>query len=182
MAENLYLKNMELGELYFYTATILNWKPLLQADDFKQIVLDSLAYLVKDQKIKVYGFVIMPNHIHLIWENITANGKEMPYTSFMKFTGHQFLTELRRTNSNMLEQFKVNRNSRAHQFWQRNALPIRLYDRKILEQKLNYIHLNPLQEHWSLVSDPNDYYYSSCSFYERNDNRFNWLTHYMDVM
>lgn len=56
-----------------------------------------------------------------------------------------------------------------------------LYDRKILEQKLDYIHLNPLQAHWNLVTDPNDYYFSSSSFYELEDNRFSWLTHYMDV-
>jgi putative transposase len=173
---------MELGEIYFYTASILNWRHLLQTDKFKQIILDSLIYLISKEKIKVYGFVIMPNHIHLIWENITVNGKEMPYASFMKFTGHRFLEELRKANDPMLEQFRVERNSRSHQFWQRNALPIRLYDRKILEQKLNYIHLNPLQEHWNLVNDPNDYYFSSCSYYEQGDNRFNWLTHYMDVM
>ena len=57
-----------------------------------------------------------------------------------------------------------------------------MYDRKILEQKLDYIHLNPLQEHWNLVTDPNEYLYSSCSFYEREDKRYNWLTHYMDVI
>jgi len=124
----------------------------------------------------------MPNHIHLIWQNIAINGKEMPHASFMKFTGHQFLDELRNTDNRLLESFKVDHYSRNHQFWQRNALPIRLYDRKILEQKLNYIHLNPLQEHWNLVSDPNDYLYSSCSFYEHQDNRYSWLTHYMDEM
>jgi putative transposase len=173
---------MEFDEIYFYTASILNWIPLLQPDKFKQIIADSLAHLVKAKKIRVYGFVIMPNHIHLIWENITANGKEKPHASFMKFTAHQFLEELKKTDNPILDKFKVERSSRNHQFWQRNALPIRLCDRKILEQKLNYIHLNPLQEHWNLVSDPNDYYYSSCSFYEHGEIRFDWLTHYMDVM
>ena len=173
---------MELGEIYFYTATILNWMHLLREEKFKLIILNSLTHLVEKEKIKVYGFVIMPNHIHLIWQNIAINGKEMPYASFMKFTGHQFLDELRNTDKSFLETFKVDRNSRNHQFWQRNALPIRLYNRKILEQILNYIHLNPLQEHWNLVSDPNDYLYSSCSFYEQQDNRFSWLTHYMDEM
>ena len=110
------------------------------------------------------------------------NGKEMPHASFMKFTGHQFLEELRKSDNKLLERFKVNRNSRDHQFWQRNALPVFMYNRKILEQKLNYIHMNPLQERWNLVTDPNDYFYSSCSFYEQGDNRFDWLTHYMDVL
>jgi len=173
---------MQLGEIYFYTASILDWKRLLQPDKFKQIVLNSIIHLIEKKKVKVYGFVIMPNHIHLIWENTTMNGKEKPHASFMKFTGHQFLEELRENDPILLDQFKVERNSRKHQFWQRNALPIKLYDRKILEQKLDYIHLNPLQQHWNLVIDPNDYLYSSCSFYENGDNRFSWLTHYMDIM
>jgi putative transposase len=173
---------MELGEIYFYTATILDWKHLLQSEKFKLIILDSLIHLIEKEKMKVYGFVIMPNHIHLIWENINVNGKEMLYASFMKFTGHRFLEELRKTDTTLLAQFKVERNSRNHQFWQRSALPIRLYNRKILEQKLDYIHLNPMQEHWNLVADPNDYPYSSCSFYGLEDKRFNWLTHYIDVM
>ena len=121
---------MELDIIYFYTATILDWIPLLQSDKFKLIVINSLVHLIEKEKIKVYGFVIMPNHIHLIWENVTVNGKEMPHASFMKFTGHQFLEEFRNDANPLLERFRVERNSRNHQFWQRNALPIRLYDRK----------------------------------------------------
>ena len=86
---------MELNQIYFYTATILDWKHLLHPDKFKQIILDSITHLIKKEKVKVYGFVIMPNHIHLIWENTTMNGKEKPHASFMKFTGHRFLEELR---------------------------------------------------------------------------------------
>ena len=171
---------MELNDVYFYTASIQDWVPLLRTDKFKQILLNSLVHLVEKKKIRIYGFVIMPNHIHLIWESLEMNGKEKPHASFMKFTGHQFLEELRNNDPKLLERFKSDRNSRNYQFWQRNALPIRMYDRKILEQKLTYIHLNPLQAHWDLVSDPNDYHYSSCSFYEQHDKRFGWLTHYMD--
>jgi len=172
---------MELDVVYFYTATILDWVHLLEADKFKQIVLNSLIHLVEKEKLIIYGFVIMPNHIHIIWENKAMNGKEMPSASFMKFTGHAFLDELRKTNDPMLDRFKVDRNSRNYQFWQRNSLPIVMYSRKILEQKLDYTHTNPTQIHWNLVTDPNDYYYSSCSFYEQGDNTFKWLTHYMDV-
>ncbi len=173
---------MELGKIYFYTVAILDWVPLLSTEKYKNIVLESFIHLVKKEKIKVYGFVIMPNHIHIIWELKALNGKEMPHASFMKFTGHQFLEELRKSNSDFINRFKVERNTRDHQFWKRNALPIWLYDRKIMEQKLNYIHNNPLQAHWDLVKYPNDYQYSSCSFYEQGDNRFDWLTHYMDVI
>jgi putative transposase len=71
------------------------------------LFLNSLIHLVKKEKIKVYGFVIMPNHIHLIWQNIAINGNEMPHACFMKFTGHQFLEELRATDKQLLESFKV---------------------------------------------------------------------------
>jgi len=169
---------MELDVIYFYTATILHWQKLLENDTYKLIIIESLTHLVQQQKIKVYGFVIMPNHIHLLFENTDMNGKEMPYVSLMKYTAHRFLQELRKEDLSLLNKFKVDRNTRAHQFWQRNALPVEMYDRKIFEQKLDYIHLNPLQQHWQLATDPNDYFYSSCAFYEKEDMRFNWLSHY----
>src|ERR1700759_4039918 len=133
---------MELNTTYFYTVAILNWMPLLEKDRFKQIVLDSLIHLVEKDKLIVYGFVIMPNHIHVIWEAKAKNGKEMPHASFMKYTGHEFLKELRKTDSLLLERFKVNEITREYQFWQKKGLPILMFDRKILEQKLDYTHYN----------------------------------------
>ena len=85
---------MKLHNLYFYTATILDWKRLLKKDVYKNIIIDSLRYLSQKKKIAIYGFVIMPNHIHLIWELLERNGNEMPHTSFMKYTAHQFLNYL----------------------------------------------------------------------------------------
>jgi len=85
---------LELNEVYFFTATILNWKNLLASDRYKQIILESLLFLSQKKKIAIYGFVIMPNHIHLIWEMLDKNGQELPYASFMKFTAHQFRKDL----------------------------------------------------------------------------------------
>ena len=82
---------MELNKTYFYTATILHWYPLLKDNTFKQYIIDSLQYLCHREKLIVYGFVIMPNHLHIIWEMLALNGKEMPNASLMKFTGHKFL-------------------------------------------------------------------------------------------
>lgn len=53
---------------YFYTATILEWKKLPKPDKYKQIITDSLAFFCNQNKVKVYGFVVMTNHIHLIWQ------------------------------------------------------------------------------------------------------------------
>ena len=66
---------MEIGHVYFYTATILKWQNLLKPDKYKDIIISSLKYLVDNKKIEVYAFVIMPNHIHIIWKMLEMNGK-----------------------------------------------------------------------------------------------------------
>ena len=52
----------------FFTATMLEWKKLLAPDKYKDIIIDSLRFHVANKRIKLYGFVIMPNHLHLIWQ------------------------------------------------------------------------------------------------------------------
>ena len=42
---------MELGEIYFWTATIHKWIPLLQTDSAKDMILNSLKYLSTKDKL-----------------------------------------------------------------------------------------------------------------------------------
>lgn len=170
--------HLELNEVYFWTSTIKNWLHLLDADHYKQVIVDSLIYLVKAQKVTVYAFVIMPNHIHLIWELNEMNGKEMPHASFNKFTSHQFLQLSTLDNSKIT--YKVNDKDRSHRFWQRDPLAVQVNSKRIIEQKLDYIHLNPLQEKWNLVKHPEDYKWSSAGFYETGIDNFGFLTHYRE--
>ena len=173
---------MELNQIYFYTATILKWNRLLKKDYYKDVIISSLQYLSAKNKIAVYGFVIMPNHIHLIWEMLEKNGKEMPHASFMKYTSHQFLNHLNSHFPHILPYFQVPDQTRTHRFWQRNSLPIWLYTPAVLEQKLDHIHNNPIVEKWSLAESPEQYYYSSAKFYETDQDDFGFLKHYKDRM
>ena len=68
-----------------------------------------------------------------------------------------------------------------HQFWQRDPLAIELYTRKVFEQKLNYIHNNPLQERWNLVENAADYNYSSAKYYDTGIDDFGFLNHYGEL-
>ena len=70
---------MSLDEVYFWTDTIKDWNQLLKQDKYKLLVISCLKELTDLKRIKVYAFVIMPNHIHLIWEMLEKNGKEMPH-------------------------------------------------------------------------------------------------------
>ncbi|RZM21781.1 MAG: hypothetical protein EOO88_31515 [Pedobacter sp.] len=87
----------------------------------KNIVVESLQFLVENKLVKVYGFVIMPNHIHLIWRNIQMNKKEHPDESFLKFTAHQFKKELKNTDQ-LDDKYLVDKADRKYQFWQRCPL------------------------------------------------------------
>jgi len=170
---------IEENYLQFFTASIVKWKPVLQREAYKQIVIESLRFLVLNKRVKVYAFVIMPNHIHLIWQIMPEHHLKNVQRDFLKFTGQQILKDLRTHHTFEYKGLEVNLKDRKHQVWQRNPLTVDLYNKEMIEQKLDYIHHNPVQGKWSLVEDYCDYPFSSASFYEENDSQFDFLTHYM---
>jgi putative transposase len=162
----------------FFTATILEWKHLLKPEKYKDIILNSIRFLVKENRIKIYGFVIMPNHIHLIWMINENHKRENVQRDFLRFTAQTIKFDLQENHPEVLERFQVNAKDRQYQFWERNPRCTDIYSTKVLEQKLQYLHLNPLQEHWQLTKDPEDYFYSSASFYFTESKEFDFITHY----
>ena len=84
---------MEYPEYYpdFFTATILEWKPLLQLTVCKEIIINSLKFLSTENKITVFGFVIMPNHLHVIWQISNHIDKIKLQQSFKKYTAQMML-------------------------------------------------------------------------------------------
>lgn len=122
----------------------------------------------------------MPNHIHLIGKLNTNSGKELPSASFSKLTAHQFQKVLRDTDLSQLEEYAGDAPNKRYEFWQRDPLALHLYTNKMLLQKLNYIHNNPLQEKWQLSEKPEDYNYSSAEFYLDGIDSLGLVEHYQD--
>lgn len=145
---------LEIGKIYFWTAIIRKWKPLLLADGFKQIIIDSLIFLTDRNLVKVFGFVIMPNHIHLLWRIEKVNGKELPNASLLKYTAHEFK---KRLDGNQLSEYYVDASNKEFEFWKRDSLGIELYSPDVGYQKLDYIHNNPLSGKWNLALEPMEY-------------------------
>ncbi|MBX2965324.1 MAG: transposase [Cyclobacteriaceae bacterium] len=137
----------------------------MESDVYKDIIVRSLEYLSEAGKIDVFAFVIMPNHIHLIWRVKENNGKENPQGSFLKYTAHAFKKMLKQDGES-LASYAVEAHNKRYEFWQRDSLAVHLYTQKVAYQKLDYIHLNPLAEHWQLAKDPCAYRYSTARFYE----------------
>jgi putative transposase len=75
----------QFNETLFFTATNLNWMPLLQSKTNKNYILDCLNYLFKNDKCRIYAFVIMPNNIHLILDLISSD-KSTFQKSFLSYT------------------------------------------------------------------------------------------------
>ena len=164
----------------FITITCLNWLPALKNDYHKQIIIEALANRVARQQVTIYAFVIMPNHMHIIWQLHDGVIREDFQRDFLKFTARVILQFMRMNNDPMIESLKVKAPDRQYQVWKRNSLSIDLYSEKVLLQKLNYAHANPLHAKWKLADLPENYRYSSACFYETEVDDFGWLTNFRD--
>ncbi|MGV3586193.1 MAG: transposase [Adhaeribacter sp.] len=167
--------------IQFFTATILNWKHLLTPNKYKNIITSSLQFLVNQKRIILLAYVIMPNHLHLIWRINNGHKREDIQRDFLKFTAQQIRFDLQANHPQVLEKFRVAAKDRAYQIWERNPLSVDLLGKEMVEQKLQYIHLNPLQEKWNLVQKPEAYTYSSAMFYLTGEDAFGFLTDYRET-
>ena len=136
--------------------------------------------LVTQKKVTVYAFVIMPNHIHLLWVIRPEYKPSDVQRDFLKWTARQLLNELKTNEPHKLSEFKVEAGDRTYQIWERNALGVQVYTDEVMFQKMKYIHENPIVEKWKLALMPEEYFYSSASFYFNGDKRWEFLTHVRD--
>ena len=171
----------ELDKIYFWTTTVNSWNQLLKSDENKMIIINSLQWLRNNQFIEIYGYVIMPNHIHLIWKQLKLNGKEFPKSSFEKYTARLLVKNMQVSNDTQIHKYAVREYDRKNNIWKRDPLAVSVFSKEMAAQKINYMHNNPLQAHWTLCTIPEDYRFSSARFYTHGLDEFNILTHYMDV-
>ena len=162
----------------YFTATNLEWKKLLQPDKYKDIVISSMKFLVKDKRVRIFSFVIMDNHIHLIWQMLPDNDPEAVQRDFLKYTAQRIKKDLEKNHPLVLAQFKVDAKDREYQFWERNALSVELRNHPVFIQKLEYIHWNPVKA--GMCKLPEEYKYSSALFYETGIDNWGFLEHYRD--
>ena len=113
----------------------------------------------------MYAYVIMPNHLHFIWQTHAYNGKESPQGSLLKFTAHQFRKMLLAYSPVLLKEYEVEAANKQHEFWQRDSLAQVLYSKSFILQKIDYIHNNPVSGKWQLSPTADAYRFSSSNFY-----------------
>jgi putative transposase len=156
-------------EPYFLTCTIVNWIPLFANAAIVQIVLDSLDYLQKSGRIRVFAYVIMENHLHLI---ASAGDLSKELGDFKSFTARTIVDYLQEKHSDrLLRELKLHKVphkvDRTYQVWQEGSHPEIIQSVEMLRQKMEYIHLNPVRRGY--VDDPGDWRYSSARNYAGRD-------------
>ena len=164
----------------FLTGTIYNWEHLLKDDSYKQILLDSFYWLIKNKKFTINAFVVMPNHFHMLWKISDGFERKDVQGALFSFTAHEFERYIKKNDSSLLEKHYVNKSDRSFQFWEREPMVKECWTKNFFRQKLNYIHFNPCQPHWNLAISPEEYKWSSVNFYEKGVKDFIWLTHFND--
>ena len=175
---------MEIATHYvqYFTATMHNWIHLLKEDEAKLIIIEALKFRIAKGQVKVGVYVIMPNHIHLIWRIQNAFELEDVQRDFLKFTAKEIIARIKKKDGQKkLEKLYVGLSDRQFQVWKRDSMSIDLFSEKFVNQKTDYIHNNPCQPHWNLASHPLEYRFSSAKFYGTGEDEFNFLTHLNDL-
>ena len=106
----------------FTKVTCLEWKPVLASDREKEVIIESMRFLVENNRVKIFAFVLMNNHMHLIWQRAANHRRADVQRDFLKFTGQQILKNFRNDKSAMLGELLVGAKDRKYQVWERNSL------------------------------------------------------------
>lgn len=107
-------QNFPIEGAQFFTATIFEWNHLLADDDHKNIIVDCLKFLVSKERIELNAFVIMSNHIHLIWQPLPGFTASAIQASFMKYTAQQLKRSQLKKDEEALSVFKVDKYDREY--------------------------------------------------------------------
>lgn len=154
-------------EIYFTTSTIIEWVPIFIEEEFFRILIDSLNFCVENKGLKIHGYVIMLNHIHLL---ASAEGNVSDIMrDFKAFTSHEIIKLLKRKKNLIpLQLFKqaakLDDKCQNYKVWQTGFHPIGIETEIFYNQKLKYIHQNPVRKGY--VARPEYWYYSSAGYYE----------------
>lgn len=162
---------------YFITTSIVGFKKIFSNQTNIDIVLDGLRFLIEQRDVEIYAFVLMPNHIHMIAKGDSLGLK---ISSFKSYSARCIIDALKLNKDFfLLDYFKneklLHKRDREHQVWQEGFHPKLISSNDMMNQKVNYIHYNPVKA--GLVNFEIDWEYSSAKFY-KGDSCILPITHY----
>ena len=157
-------KIFETDHAYFLTCTIVGWLPVFTRPEAVQIIFDSWQFLQDHDRLRIYGYVILENHLHLVASSPDLSKEIGDFKSFTARKIIDFLEE--RKAQVLLKQLRFHKarhkTDRDYQVWQEGSHPQQIKDDAMMRQKLEYMHNNPLARgyideavHWRYSSARN---------------------------
>ena len=177
------------NSFYFITFTCHKWLNLFQETNAYDTVYKWFDHLFS-KNIYVTGYVIMPNHVHVLLyfpsmpkslNTIVGNGKRfMAYEIIKRLeeSGREELLDVLHGDVKKREAKK----GQIHKVFEDSFDAKQCYSEEFIFQKLNYIHHNPVSKKWNLVTDFTDYEHSSASFYEKGIKKYGHMVHINDAL
>ncbi|BDC98628.1 REP-associated tyrosine transposase [Persicobacter psychrovividus] len=155
------------SRFHFLTMSVVDWMDVFTRKDHQQIIIDSLRFCQKNKGLQIGAWCMMTNHIHLIARS-EQNSLGKTIGEFKRFTSHQMLKEISASAKESRKNWLMGRFSQAsrqyksadkHQLWQYESHPVELNTNTIIQQKVDYLHYNPVKagfvetpEAWRLSS------------------------------
>jgi putative transposase len=156
-------------QLHFITFSCYQRLPLLASARARSTFVKILGEVRDRYKFDLVGFVVMPEHIHLL---LGEPPQATPSTvlQVLKQRVSRHLRRKARCRCSMRQiQFRFDREEHAlQQFWQRRFYDFNVWSQTKIVEKLHYMHMNPVKR--KLVTHPRDWPWSSFSFYARKDS------------
>ena len=157
------------NHLYFVTTATVNHAHILKRDVVKRIVVDSLYFIPIMNGARLYAFVVMPNHIHVILqcpEQFPLSDWARSFkTSTSQLIIRHYETEGNQQALAILAASVTRAGKQRYKVWEDGYLAKAVVSPDFLTQKLEYIHNNPVQPHWGLADAPLSYVWSSAGYY-----------------
>lgn len=156
--------------LYFMTFTVVGWIDLFSRQVYRDLFIKNMQHCREHKGLIVGAYVIMPNHVHVIWQSKTGKLSDT-IRDFKSYCTKQFIKTIETENESreswLIHMFKYyakfNTQNKDYKIWISGSHPEEITTEDFLRIKLNYIHENPVRAGW--VLQPEDYIYSSASNY-----------------
>ena len=156
----------EPDTFHYITSVTFNRVPIFRGEKACAILVGQLKEIRKKFPYKLIGYVVMPDHFHLI-----VNLKDDDAAKFLLrlrgLSARKIVEWLKKENfASSLEKLKLKfpqKRQHKHAVWQKDPMVVELYSHKFLRQKLNYIHLNPVRA--GFCEHPAAWKWSSCQAY-----------------
>ncbi|WP_317047436.1 transposase [Sinomicrobium soli] len=153
MSRNYKFRNPE--GLYFVSFAVVEWLDVFTRKQYKNILLDSLSFCQKQKGMEIIAWCIMTNHVHLVFRSVKGQHPALLLGDFKRFTSKAVVKAIQNNPREsrkefLLEQFKKvaekSSNVDSHQFWRHDNKPIELWSNKVIQEKVSYVHNNPVGE------------------------------------